>query len=94
MFRTHRAIVHRDRTFSEPLTGRYVYNGRAHGYTRARACIGDFVSRRVFSHNFSTETFRYLRPHARNLGVISQHIRIRDLRILRTRRIKLDARCM
>lgn len=24
MFRTHRAIVHRDRTFSEPLTGCYV----------------------------------------------------------------------
>jgi len=33
MFRTHRAIVHRDRTFSEPLTG-VVYNGDT-----VRACV-------------------------------------------------------
>lgn len=58
MFRTHRAIVHRDRTFSEPLTG-VVYNG-----DMVRVCIGGFVSRRVFSHNFSAEIFRYLRPCA------------------------------
>lgn len=83
MFRTHRAIVHRDRTFSEPLTG-VVYNGDT-----VRVCIGGFISRRVFSHNFSAEAFRYLRArvHARNFDAYEPTYPRADLHIRMVDRI-------